>query len=663
MGSALGVFRDDHELKVAALRKTPFFVLFSDEQLAGIAKYFKYEHLKEGALLGSQAMVVVVEGELAVSTLVPQQGDKKNKAQVSERLCVKGPGDFFSRPSRELVRGRGSFRGDVNSKEASAVKIVEAFDFTTIRAIVDTKILKLEQKAMDAYLATQGAADAGLLQTVLSTDIRKLLKNVPFLRQLEPSKLTSLAEMFVFEAFEAGYEVIKEGDVDDDSYLLLAGELEATAKVHHEKSLVRGSVQTAIEPPSSGEAPMKTDEKEEAPTEVASKGDADANEERFVLGGNGPSGLRTGSEAPMTKKVPMLKPAPSMRLLRKSSNLIKPQGDTVSLGKVAPGSYFGEMSLMVRIPRTASVTASEKCLVAKIRGKDFHKVLQLTPDVLRAFDQHAKERMVRKLYAFRLPFFAGIEREKIMSLASLFEINQFKENDVIMREKEVSGKLHILINGEVNVSRDGEALVRLSEGSYFGEISILTDRPHLATVSANTACVTLSIGKEKFGSLFADSPNMSAEFQMRLLGPREIELQHVLRHTLGLDLFTQHLETEYTREHLDFYFAVMAFRAGEEGALTATDIKQKYIGPESETPVNVSASMSQAVLDAEEGLDMFNAAHDEVYALMKRDNFERFKKSPLYDELMEAIQCYTSVDLNIDEAASTRADFLAMFDA
>lgn len=739
MGGGVSKWLSDHDRKIEALRMTPFFVLFDDDQLENIAKYFKFETISEGGLLGNQAMVVVLEGELAVSTLVPVQGGgSTSKGHVSELLCVKKKGDFFSRPSRELVHGRGSFNEKHSKNGGSIFKVVEAFDFTTIRAIHTTRILKLDSHSMESYLRSPGAASAGLLQTVLSTDIRQLLKTVPFLRPLKPGKLTSLSEMFVFKAFEAGTEVLREGDEDDNFYLVLAGELEVTAKVHPHDPNAKGSVTHAIEEaeesrhvanaspidslkraslvsqnrqstastsstadrepaPGSGEvtseqfrngrassvasesggakAAQKPEEEEEDAAMDKSKDSVGSNSSenamQFDLGrkiggtasANGP--LRTAPETPTTRsnKVPVIKPAPSMRLLRKSSSLVVPDADRVMLGTIGPGSYFGEMAIMAQMPRTATVKSTSKCLLARIHGRDFHNVLKLSKHVLDAFDLHAKERMVTKLYAFKLPFFAGISKSKLLTLAKLCELNQFQENDVIIQENTRSGKFHILINGMVSVSKNSEAFVRLSEGSYFGEISLLTDKPHLATVTACAKCVVLSVDKKGFDTFFADSPTLSAEFAMRLLGAHAIDLKHLIRHPLGFELFEQHMEKEFTKEHLDFYFAVEKFRQGAPDALSSADIKRKYIGSESETQVNISAGMAQEVLDLPESPDMFDIAQEEVYKLMKRDNFERFKKTPFFDELINAIQCYKDVkDIPTDDADCTRAEILAIRD-
>jgi CRP-like cAMP-binding protein len=56
---------------------------------------------------------------------------------------------------------------------------------------------------------------------------------------------------------------------------------------------------------------------------------------------------------------------------------------------------------------------------------------------------------------------------------------------VLLTEGEKSGKLYILIDGELEVSHGGIQIANISTpGSVFGEMSVLLDAPHTASVTA-----------------------------------------------------------------------------------------------------------------------------------------------------------------------------------
>ncbi|MEB3161581.1 MAG: cyclic nucleotide-binding domain-containing protein, partial [Synechocystis sp.] len=77
---------------------------------------------------------------------------------------------------------------------------------------------------------------------------------------------------------------------------------------------------------------------------------------------------------------------------------------TEQLGKVlatlGSGSFFGELSLMLGIPRTASVKAIEKTLLFVVKYPQFELLLQTNPDfyeaIIAALSVHKEELTQRK---------------------------------------------------------------------------------------------------------------------------------------------------------------------------------------------------------------------------------------------------------------------------
>jgi CRP/FNR family transcriptional regulator, cyclic AMP receptor protein len=64
----------------------------------------------------------------------------------------------------------------------------------------------------------------------------------------------------------------------------------------------------------------------------------------------------------------------------------------------------------------------------------------------------------------------------------------FKPGQVMLAEDERLGKLYVLIEGQVEVIRERTQVSMVDEpGSIFGEMSVLLDMPHSATVKALSA--------------------------------------------------------------------------------------------------------------------------------------------------------------------------------
>lgn len=70
------------------------------------------------------------------------------------------------------------------------------------------------------------------------------------------------------------------------------------------------------------------------------------------------------------------------------------------LASLGPGSFFGELALMLGIPRTASVKAKEKSLLFVVRFPQFEQLLQNNPSfreaIINALGEHQEELIRRK---------------------------------------------------------------------------------------------------------------------------------------------------------------------------------------------------------------------------------------------------------------------------
>ena len=68
-------------------------------------------------------------------------------------------------------------------------------------------------------------------------------------------------------------------------------------------------------------------------------------------------------------------------------------------------------------------------------------------------------------------------------------VREFGEGEMVMTEGEPGGELVILVSGAVEIlKQDIQINVVDSPGSIFGEISVLMDKPHMASVRALEPC-------------------------------------------------------------------------------------------------------------------------------------------------------------------------------
>jgi CRP/FNR family transcriptional regulator, cyclic AMP receptor protein len=87
---------------------------------------------------------------------------------------------------------------------------------------------------------------------------------------------------------------------------------------------------------------------------------------------------------------------------------------------------------------------------------------------------------------------------------------------VIARQGAPADKFVIVVEGEVEVSREqdggAERVVTLGPGDFFGEISILVDTPRTATLTATSDSILLTMDRDQFRNVVAQSLGVSADF-------------------------------------------------------------------------------------------------------------------------------------------------------
>ena len=109
--------------------------------------------------------------------------------------------------------------------------------------------------------------------------------------------------------------------------------------------------------------------------------------------------------------------------------------------------------------------------------------------------------------------FAGCSKRELGEIALITDEIDFKAGKTLITQGEAGRQFYVIIEGEVGVSRDGEALPRRGGSEFFGEISLVSGVPATATVTTTSPTRALVISQRNFKTLLERSPNI----QMRIL--------------------------------------------------------------------------------------------------------------------------------------------------
>jgi CRP-like cAMP-binding protein/Fe-S-cluster-containing hydrogenase component 2/thioredoxin reductase len=91
----------------------------------------------------------------------------------------------------------------------------------------------------------------------------------------------------------------------------------------------------------------------------------------------------------------------------------------------------------------------------------------------------------------RAPLFAEINGLVLRELVLASELLMPAAGEVIFRKNDYTNSFMTIIDGEIEIETDGGKRIRLGEGQYFGEMSLLSGRRRAATVRAASPCVIL----------------------------------------------------------------------------------------------------------------------------------------------------------------------------
>lgn len=105
-----------------------------------------------------------------------------------------------------------------------------------------------------------------------------------------------------------------------------------------------------------------------------------------------------------------------------------------------------------------------------------------------------------------VPLFAGISGESMNRLAEVTGEQGFDEGQFIVRQGQVGTGLYVIVRGSVHVLRGSDELAKLGPGDFFGELSVIDQRPRNASVQAAEPTVCLALASWDLLSLLESDP-------------------------------------------------------------------------------------------------------------------------------------------------------------
>jgi hypothetical protein len=120
----------------------------------------------------------------------------------------------------------------------------------------------------------------------------------------------------------------------------------------------------------------------------------------------------------------------------------------------------------------------------------------------------------------QLEFFTDLTVEELEILSRICDVRFYTEDEVIFEEGRVDHKLYIVRSGSVRVVRGDQfeeiVLAKINSGQQLGELSLIADMPHTATVVANEPTQIIMLGEEAFFEVLDANAQIAKKLLLKL---------------------------------------------------------------------------------------------------------------------------------------------------
>jgi putative peptide zinc metalloprotease protein len=186
--------------------------------------------------------------------------------------------------------------------------------------------------------------------------------------------------------------------------------------------------------------------------------------------------------------------------------------DGTVLGQIAPGEGFGELALIDRTPRTATVQALEPSELWSLDSAHFQRWVRDRFEIAARIRADQRERQALAT----LPFFRDLEGRELDRIAARLQTRRYEMGDVVIQAGERGGGYYLIREGEADVTLpDGRFVRTLGQGDGFGELALIFGVPRTATVTAKSPLVVGVLGRPDFAALITASGESMRDFRAR----------------------------------------------------------------------------------------------------------------------------------------------------
>ncbi len=211
-------------------------------------------------------------------------------------------------------------------------------------------------------------------------------------------------------------------------------------------------------------------------------------------------------------------------------------GEQRTLSSLGPGDCVGEMALLTKNARSATVVARTPAVALRIGESEFAEVLARHP-ALRAHVLAVAEQRMPSLRLAATGLFVGIDAAELARFDHEANIVRVRGGDILVRQGDAATDMFVVLHGSLEVLvAGGSGRTRLVDvlgpGASVGEMALLSDEPRSATVRALRDSELVRLSKTEMLRLLDAHPKTAMELSRTLI--RRLQQTTVAPHVIRL---------------------------------------------------------------------------------------------------------------------------------
>jgi serine/threonine protein phosphatase PrpC/CRP-like cAMP-binding protein len=165
----------------------------------------------------------------------------------------------------------------------------------------------------------------------------------------------------------------------------------------------------------------------------------------------------------------------------------------------------------------------------------------------RPADGQRRAQVTQNLQTLRhIALFMDLGDAELVRVFSKFKSAEYAPGTVLIREGDNTDSMFVIVEGDVQIERNGKVVATLTRGAHVGEMGLLNQRPRSATVTVTSPAQILVLERTAFNEVLREDTGLAAKLlyklaqilSLRLDESFHSESEHAERRTLELGVLS-----------------------------------------------------------------------------------------------------------------------------